>query len=298
MWPMLFLGAVIVLLLLALLGLRRRNSEPARPPEPPPINDEVKVLQEELDQRLQVLKEKEEELEDRLVYENYVEGRFSHLLAIAIQGVIKENSPTVSAVEKALGPRNNYRQSTKYLDYMLQAGIVTENSFGTRTIAITPGQGRRIIIPRLMEYPADWGVSKVVEQLKLDVAVMLSDFWSEVDTMNGTEFEEWCKELLEKLGWTEVELTKATGDQGVDITAVKDEVPYAFQCKCYASDLGNTPVQEVYAGLRFYHCNVGVVITNRYFTQGAKDLARACDVLLWDRDRLKRMMAAAKIKGA
>lgn len=126
---------------------------------------------------------------------------------------------------------------------------------------------------------------------------MLSDFWSEVDTMSGREFEEWCKKLLEKLGWTDVETTKATGDQGVDILAVKDEVPYAFQCKCWASDLGNTPVQEVYAGLRFYHRNVGVVITNRYFTQGAKELARACDVLLWDRDRLKRMIATAKGEG-
>lgn len=56
-------------------------------------------------------------------------------------------------------------------------------------------------------------------------------------------------------------------------------------------------MQEVYAGLRFYHRNVGVVITNRYFTQGAKDLAAACQILLWDRNRLKRMIAAAKGEG-
>lgn len=297
MWPILILCAVIVFLSLALLRLLRRKEKPGPPPEPAPIDAEAQALQEELAQRLLAVQEKEEELSDRLVYENYVEGQFSHLLAIAIQGVVKENSPTVSAVEKALGPRNNYRQSTKYLDYMLEAGVVVENSFGTRTIAITPGQARCIIIPKLMEYPAEWGVTKVVEQLGHDVIVMLSDFWSEVDTMSGTEFEEWCKNLLEKLGWTDVETTKATGDQGVDILAMKDEVPYAFQCKCYASDLGNTPVQEVYAGLRFYHRNVGVVITNRYFTQGAKDLAAACDILLWDRDRLKRMIAAANGKG-
>lgn len=294
MWPILTLCAVIAFLSLALLRLRRRKEKPSPPSEPAPTDVEAKAIQEELAQRLQAVQEREEELSDRLVYENYVEGQFSHLLAIAIQGVVKENSPTVSAVEKALGPRNNYRQSTKYLDYMLEAGVVAENSFGTRTIAITPGQARCIIIPKLMEYPADWGVTKVVEQLRHDVIVMLSDFWSEVDTMNGTEFEEWCKKLLEKLGWTEVQTTKATGDQGVDILALKDEIPYAFQCKCWASDLGNTPVQEVYAGLRFYHCNVGVVITNRYFTQGAKDLAAACDILLWDRNRLKRMMEKVK----
>lgn len=293
METLLLLAIVLVLLLLLLLG-RRKEVKP--PVSPPTLDDEVNKLPDELDQQLQVLQEKEEELLDRLVYENYVEGRFSHLLAIAIQGVIVENSPTVSAVEKALGPKNNYRQSTKYLDYMLDAGVVVEDVYRNRKIAITPGQARCIIIPKLMNYPADWGVSQVVERLKHDVIVMLSDFWSEVDTMSGTEFEEWCKKLLENLGWTEVELTKATGDQGVDITAVKDEVPYAFQCKCWASDLGNTPVQEIYAGLRFYHRNVGVVITNRYFTQGAKDLAAACDILLWDRDRLKRMIEQVKKK--
>lgn len=293
----LLLTLVIVVLLLLVLGRRKEPKPPTSPPTQPPLDEEVKKLQEELAQRLQEVQEKEEELSDRLVYENYVEGQFSHLLAIAIQGVIKENSPTVSAVEKALGPRNNYRQSTAYLDHMLNAGIVTENSFGTRTIAITPGQARCIIIPKLMEYPAEWGVSQVVEQLKHDVIVMLSDFWTGVDTMSGTEFETWCMDLLRKAGFEDVQPTKASGDQGVDILAVKDEVPYAFQCKCYASDLGNAPVQEVYAGLRFYHRNVGVVITNRYFTQGARELAAACDVLLWDRDRLKRMMAAAQKQG-
>lgn len=290
--------ALMIVMLLLLSVIRRKEIKPPPSPQPQPaLDDEVKKLREELAQRLQAVQEKEADLSEQLVYENYVEGQLSHLLAIAIQGVIKENSPTVSAVEKALGPRNNYRQSTKYLDYMLQAGIVTENSFGTRTIAITPGQARCIIIPKLMEYPADWGVSQVVEQLTHDVIVMLSDFWTGVDTMSGIEFEAWCMDLLRKAGFEDVQPTKASGDQGVDILAVKDEVPYAFQCKCYASDLGNTPVQEVYAGLRFYHRNVGVVITNRYFTQGAQDLAAACDVLLWDRDRLKRMVAAIKKQG-
>jgi len=222
------------------------------------------------------------------------EGRFSHLLAIAIQGVVMEQSAAVSVVEKALGARNAYRQSAKYLDYMLEAGVIAENQYGDRRVVITPGQARQIILPQLMEYPAAWSVSEVVEQLRKDIAFMLSDFWTGVDTMSGTEFEAWCMELLKKMGFEHVESTKATGDQGVDILAEKDEVPYAFQCKCYATDLGNTPVQEVYAGLRYYHRNVGVVITNRYFTTGAKALAKATDVLLWDRDRLKRIIQATE----
>ena len=105
---------------------------------------------------------------------------------------------------------------------------------------------------------------------------------AEVDSMEGHEFEYWCAELLKKNGFTEVEVTKGSGDQGVDVLAVKDGIRYAIQCKCYSSNLGNGPVQEVHAGKALYHCQVGVVMTNQYFTAGAKELAEATGVLLWD----------------
>ena len=111
----------------------------------------------------------------------------------------------------------------------------------------------------------------------------------EVDDMDGREFEEWCADLLISNGFINVKGTPASGDQGVDITAQKDDVKYAFQCKCYTSDLGNTPVQEVFAGKCMYDCHVGVVMSNRHFTSGAKVLAEKTGVLLWDRDKLASM---------
>lgn len=113
-----------------------------------------------------------------------------------------------------------------------------------------------------------------------------------VDHMSGAEFEQWCADLLERTGFAGVEVTRGSGDQGVDVLAEKDGIKYAFQCKCYSSDLGNKPVQEVHAGKYIYQCHVGVVITNRYFTQGAKDAAKATGILLWDRDKLREMMEA------
>ncbi len=111
----------------------------------------------------------------------------------------------------------------------------------------------------------------------------------EVDDMDGREFEEWCADLLISNGFINVKGTPASGDQGVDITAQKDDVKYAFQCKCYTSDLGNTPVQEVFAGKCMYDCHVGVVMSNRHFTSGAKVLAEKTGVLLWDREKLASM---------
>lgn len=113
---------------------------------------------------------------------------------------------------------------------------------------------------------------------------------SRVDGMEGHEFEYFCASLLRKNGFTDVEVTPGSGDQGVDILAEKGGVKYAIQCKNYASPLSNTPVQEVSAGKIFYGCHVGVVMTNSTFTPGAKELAKATGVLLWDRTIVQEMI--------
>ena len=111
------------------------------------------------------------------------------------------------------------------------------------------------------------------------------------DNLDGLGFENWCANLLRNNGFINVKVTRASGDQGVDILAEKGEIKYAIQCKCYSSDLGNSPVQEVHAGKSMYNCHVGVVMTNRHFTSGAKELAKATGVLLWDREKLLQMMS-------
>lgn len=117
-------------------------------------------------------------------------------------------------------------------------------------------------------------------------AINFQDVLSRVDSMEGHDFEHWSADLLMKLGFQNVSVTPASGDHGVDVLAQKDGIKYAIQCKRYSHDLGNTPVQEVHAGKQMYGCQIGVVLTNKYFTPGAKQLADATGVLLWDRDWL------------
>lgn len=114
-----------------------------------------------------------------------------------------------------------------------------------------------------------------------------------IDNMEGPKFEQFIVELLEKLEYEDVHQTGGSGDQGVDVLAEKDGVQYAIQCKRYSHTLGNTPVQEVNAGCQHYGCHVGVVVTNNYFTVDAKELAKSCKVLLWDRDKLVSMLRSA-----
>ena len=114
-----------------------------------------------------------------------------------------------------------------------------------------------------------------------------------IDSMDGIEFEQYCAELLRKLGYSSVTCTPGAGDQGVDIVAVKNDVRYAIQCKRYSSVLGNTPIQEVTAGKAYYRCHVAVVLTNSHFTPAAKNLAEANGVLLWSREKLHEMINEA-----
>lgn len=107
-----------------------------------------------------------------------------------------------------------------------------------------------------------------------------------VDLMNGSDFETWCAKALIRQGFFMVTQTGKTGDHGVDITAMKDGIKYAIQCKRYSHPLGNTPIQEVYAGKNMYDCQIGVVMTNQTFTEGAIQLASKTGVLLWDRSRI------------
>ena len=111
-----------------------------------------------------------------------------------------------------------------------------------------------------------------------------------VDRMEGHEFEYFCAELLKRCGFEEVKVTRGSGDQGVDILATKEDIRYAIQCKNYSTPLGNKPIQEVYAGKTFYKCHVGVVMTNTTFTKSACELADSVGIILWDKERLDKMM--------
>ena len=109
------------------------------------------------------------------------------------------------------------------------------------------------------------------------------------DLMEGHEFEYYCAELLKKCGFQEVQVTRGSGDYGIDVLAEKDGITYAIQCKCYTAPVGVKAVQEAYAGRDYYDRMVGVVLTNQYFTQPAVEAARKLKILLWDRGYLESM---------
>ena len=117
----------------------------------------------------------------------------------------------------------------------------------------------------------------------------------DIDKMDGHEFEYFCAELLKNTGFENVNVTPGSGDQGIDVIAYKDGIKYGIQCKCYASDIGNKAVQEAFSGKEFYKCHIGVVLSNRYFTSSAMELAARNRILLWDRSYLIDLLKKADL---
>lgn len=113
---------------------------------------------------------------------------------------------------------------------------------------------------------------------------------AEIDEMDGYKFEEFMKYVYEQLGYSVCQ-TPRSGDQGADlILTSKKRRRTAVQVKRYKGKVSNSAVQEVVAAKGFYKCTEGIVVTNSYFTNSAKQLAKANFIDLVDRNELEKMI--------
>ncbi len=109
-----------------------------------------------------------------------------------------------------------------------------------------------------------------------------------VDAMTGVEFEHYVAAVLRGIGYT-VELTRATGDFGVDLIATKDGTRTAVQCKRQNRVVNGSAIQQVVAGAAVHDCAATMVVSNHRYTRAAEQLAAVHGCVLVDRTRLARM---------
>ena len=114
--------------------------------------------------------------------------------------------------------------------------------------------------------------------------------------MDGYQYEEQCAKYLLSLGYYDVEVTKKSGDFGIDIIAFRQNKKYGIQCKYYDSAVGNKAIQEAYAGSAYYNCNQAIVITNSIFTKSAHELASNLDVILFENIDAIKLFEAYKCR--
>ena len=135
-------------------------------------------------------------------------------------------------------------------------------------------------------------ISRIIKKAKINKAMVTDDY----DVMTGEEFEEFCADILRGNGYSGVEVTKVSGDHGVDIIAKKDGLKYAIQCKRYSKPVGNKAIQEVYSGKDIYKADVAVVMSNMEFTAQAIEDAKRLNVELWNRDKIYSLQKNGNIK--
>ncbi|WP_328356335.1 restriction endonuclease [Mycobacterium sp. NBC_00419] len=109
-----------------------------------------------------------------------------------------------------------------------------------------------------------------------------------VDAMTGVEFEHYVAAVLRGRGY-DIEMTKATGDFGVDLIATRDGVRTAVQCKRAARLVNGAAIQQVVAGAAVYECTATMVVSNHRYTRAAEQLAEVHGCALVDRTRLARL---------
>lgn len=127
--------------------------------------------------------------------------------------------------------------------------------------------------------------------LNLDTSKLSIEYIDNLQT--GVEFEQYIAYVLNLLKYSNISITSSSGDFGIDVLATKDDVCYGFQCKLYSKPVGNSAIQEAFAGKSHYNCNVAIVVTNSNFTEQAKKQAQENRVILWDRNTLIRKLKNA-----
>ena len=113
--------------------------------------------------------------------------------------------------------------------------------------------------------------------------------------LSGIDFEKLISVLLTRMGF-QAEMTKTTGDGGIDIIATLDKSivggRYLFQCKRFAPDnlVGAPTVRDFYGAVTADRAVKGILITTSDFTVQAREFAQRVGVELIDAAQLQRLL--------
>lgn len=110
-----------------------------------------------------------------------------------------------------------------------------------------------------------------------------------LNKMDGFEFEKYVTRLYNKMGY-KAHTTKASGDFGADVIAVKGKEKLCIQCKRYTGVVGIEAVQQAIASLGYYKGTRAVVVTNSTYTNAAQILAKKSNAQLIDGYQLNKLI--------
>ena len=206
----------------------------------------------------------------------------------AAQLFIQQKRASVGLLQRTY--KIGFNRAAKIMDQLCEAGVISlENGSNTRTVLMNETEFFKALErweQNTSSMQSTIGPQGVQEQSSIE---KIKWYNNKFDYMTGNDFEQFCALVLQGNGYT-TRVTPSSGDFGVDIIAEQSGITYAIQCKCYSSDIGVDAVYQVAGGMKYYHANLGIVLTNRYFTRQAQELASGIGVVLWDRDSLIKLI--------
>lgn len=120
----------------------------------------------------------------------------------------------------------------------------------------------------------------------------------DINKLTGVEFEKLCQQLVENMGF-ETELTKASGDGGIDLIAYNYQPllsgKYIIQCKRYSGSVGEPIIRDLYGVVMSERANKGVLMTTGYFTKSAIAFAEGKPIELIDGSKLNDLLNSYRI---
>jgi restriction endonuclease family protein len=115
-----------------------------------------------------------------------------------------------------------------------------------------------------------------------------AEYWLD---LSGHQFEKEVAKLYEAHGY-DVQVTKGSGDGGIDIFLEKAGRRYGVQCKNHHKAIGPAAIRDLYGAMSHEGLDAGIFIASSGYTKGAKEFARNKAITLLDINNVLRMHAA------
>jgi hypothetical protein len=109
-----------------------------------------------------------------------------------------------------------------------------------------------------------------LEKAQRDYQRRREEYW---ESLRGVEFEVSLARLYSDLGYA-VEITKGSGDEGVDLFLRKDEKVIVVQCKGHGNPIGVGAIRDLYGAMIHFEADSAILACPTGFTTGVEKFAK------------------------
>lgn len=112
------------------------------------------------------------------------------------------------------------------------------------------------------------------------------NFWH---SLTGSQFEIEVARYFQKIGY-EASVTKATGDEGIDINLLKDSKRIIVQCKAHKGAIGVQVARDLLGTLLHSKANSAILVSLNGFSKNVYEFVEDKPILLLTTDEILKQI--------